>query len=140
MDGDEITDILLLRDTVFPVYTERETRVSMSPSVGDVAQIPEPKSKTGFASVFKSLTGNKSSPSPNPQSPAQLNSGNALQPMVYGGPPNYEQLYGQIKAGNPLADRLSAAASLRHAVQDYPLSGVFGLNRCVQILADMGCR
>src|SRR5271156_5516066 len=100
----------------------------MSPSSGDVAQTPEPKSTSGLASVFKSLTGSKSSRRPNPQSPAsiahQLSSGNTLQNAIYGGPPNYEQLYEQLNVGNSLADRLAAAASLRHAVQDYPLSGV----------------
>ena len=113
---------------MFPVRSERETRASMSPSAGDVAQTPEPKASSGFASVFKSLTGSKSSRSPHPQSPAsiahQINGANTLQPTIYGGPPNYDQLYEQLKLGNPLADRLAAAESLRHAVQDYPLSGV----------------
>jgi hypothetical protein len=102
----------------------------MSPAVGDVAQTPEPKSASGFASVFKqAFTGNKSSRSPNPQSPASiaqhLSGANALQLAIYGGPPNYEHLYEQLKAENPLAYRISAAESLRLAVQDYPLSGVY---------------
>lgn len=95
---------------------------------GDVAQTPEPKSKTGLASVFKSLTGGKQSKSPNTQSPASipqsLNETSALKNAIYGGPPNHEQLFEQLKATNPLPDRLSAAGSLRHAVQDYPLSSV----------------
>jgi hypothetical protein len=64
----------------------------------------------------------------NSQSPASipqhLNSANTLKKAIYGGPANYEQLFEQLKVGNALPDRLSAAESLRHAVQDYPLSGV----------------
>ncbi|KAF4628791.1 hypothetical protein G7Y89_g9364 [Cudoniella acicularis] len=112
--------------TVLPLL---KTRVSMSPSSGDVAQTPEPKSTGGLASVFKSLTGNKSSRSPpNAQSPAsiaqQLNGIGGLQNTIYGGPPDYEQLLEQLKIGNPLAERLAAAEAIRHAVHDYPLSGV----------------
>jgi hypothetical protein len=128
MNGEDVTNLLLLRQTEFPPRSpELETRVSMSPAIGDVAQTPEPKSTSGFASVFKSLTGNKSSRSPNPESPgsiAHLNGANALQPSIYGAPPNYEHLYEQLKPENSLADRVSAAESLRLAVQDYPLSGV----------------
>jgi hypothetical protein len=100
----------------------------MSPSSGDVAQTPEPKSTSGLASVFKSLTGSKSSRNPNPQSPASAaqnpNGTNTAPAAVCGRPPNFEQLYGQLKSGNALADRISAAESLRHAVLDYPLEGV----------------
>jgi hypothetical protein len=100
----------------------------MSPLSGDVAQTPEPKSTGGLASVFKSLTGNKSSKSPIPQSPAsvaqQLNTTNTSKNAIYGRPPNYDQLFEKLKGGNPLADRLAAAEALRHAVQDYPLSSV----------------
>jgi hypothetical protein len=105
-----------------------EIRESMSPSSGDVAQTPEPKSTSGLASVFKSLTGSKSSKNPSAQSPASiaqnLNTSNTLKNAIYGGPPDYEQLFEQLKLGNALPDRLAAAESLRHAVQDYPLSGV----------------
>lgn len=102
----------------------------MSPSSGDVIQTPEPKSSSGLANVFKSLTGNKLK---NPQSPVSiaqhLNSANTLKHAAYEGPPNYEQLHEQLKAGNSLADRLAAAESLRHAVQDYPLSEVTSIFR-----------
>lgn len=100
----------------------------MPPTSGDVVQTPEPKSTSGLASVFKSLTGSKSSKSPNAQSPASipqhLGNANTLKNAIYGGPPNYEKLFEQLKVGNPLQERLAAAESLRHAVQDYPLSGV----------------
>jgi hypothetical protein len=128
MDSDDVTDLLFFAENrVPPTIPELETRVSMSPAIGDVAQTPEPKSTSGFASVFKSLTGNKSSRSPNPQSPGSIahpNGSNALQPSIYGVPPNYEHLYEQLKPDNSLANRVSAAESLRLAVQDYPLSGV----------------
>lgn len=117
----------VLQATEIEVCPESETRDSMSPS-GDVAQTPEPKSTSGLASVFKSLTGSKSSKNPSAQSPASiaqnLSTANTLKNAIYGGPPNYEQLFEQLKVGNALSDRLAAAESLRHAVQDYPLSGV----------------
>lgn len=101
------------------------TRVSMSPASGDIAQTPESKSSSGLASVFKSLTGNKLSRTTNASANAQPpSSAGNLQSAIYGGPPNYEQLYEQLKIGNPLPERISAADSLRHAVNSYPLSGV----------------
>ena len=99
----------------------------MPPSSGD-AQTPEPKSTNGLVSVFKSLTGGKQSRSPLSHSPAaiapQLNGLSSSPPTAFGGPPNYEQLYEQLKIGNALPDRLAAAESIRHAVKDFPLSGV----------------
>jgi len=104
---------------------EPRTPSSMSPTAGDAAQSSESKSTSGFASVFKSLTGNKASRSANPQSPATIPHANGPHTLsVYGGPPNYEDLFEQLKPEKPLADRISAAESLRLAVQDYPLSSV----------------
>lgn len=128
MDRDSMTNRLLLRNTVFPKPPTPKTQASMSPTAGEIAQTPEPKSSSAF-SIFKSLTGGKSSKSPNAQSQASLprnpNGANTLQSTtIYGGPPNYEQLYAQLRIGNGLADRIAAADALRHAVQDYPLSGV----------------
>lgn len=104
----------------------------MSPSAGEVSQTPDSKPSSGFASVFKNLTGTRPSKSPNPQSPVattqQVNDGGSLQPASYGGPPNYEDLYAQLKEGNPLQDRIAAAEALRHAVADYPLSGVWQIS------------
>lgn len=95
---------------------------------GDVAQTPEPKTKSGLASVFKSLTGGKPSKTTNVQAlalaaqpPGDINT---LKNSIYGGPPKHEQLFDQLKVTNPLADRLAAAQALRYAVQDYPLSSV----------------
>lgn len=128
MDRDEITDMLLHREDRIRNLAPTTPRVSMSPSAGDVTQTPDSKPSGGFASVFKNLTGSRSSKSPNPQSPASLpqqsNGSSALQPAIYGGPPNYEQLYEQLKVENPLSERIAAAESLRIAVQDYPLSDV----------------
>ncbi|RDL35143.1 Tuberin [Venustampulla echinocandica] len=118
----------LLPQPVPPVRPAPKTRASMSPSSGDVAQTPEPKSTGGLASVFKVLTGNRSSRSPNAQSPAsiaqQLTGVSGLSSTIYGGPANLEQLYDQLKAGNPLPRRIAAAEAIRHAVQDYPLKGI----------------
>ena len=106
----------------------------MSSLPGDVAQSPpESKSTGGLANVFKSLTSSRSAKIPSPQSSTssgnvqfvpQTNSINTVRNAIYGGPPNYEQLYEQLKSGKPLSDRLAAAESLRHAVVDYPLSNV----------------
>lgn len=103
----------------------------MSPSSGDIARTPEPKSSGGFASVLQSLTGrNKSSKSPNVIPPGAVKvqsangSANDLRGPVCGGPPDYERLYEQLKIGNPPADRIAAADSICQTVQDYPLSGV----------------
>ncbi len=112
------------------LYPSPNSPASMSPPAGEVSQTPESKTSSGFASVFKSLTGGKPSKSPVPHSPATvpqqsaIAGANVLPTAVYGGPPNYEQLYEQLKAGNPLADRVIAASALRYAVQDYPLSSV----------------
>ena len=118
----------LMRVAEIEVVPAHKTQDSMPPTSGDVAQTPEPKSTSGLASVFKSLTGSKSSKSPNVQSPAStpqhLGNANTLKNAIYGGPLNYEKLFEQLKVGNPLQERLAAAESLRHAVQDYPLSGV----------------
>lgn len=111
----------------------RTIRGSMSPPE-DATQTPEQKGSSGLASVFKSFAGgNKLLKSPHSQSPAaisrQLNSANTLNNAIYVGPPNYEQLFEQLKPGNPLIERLAAAEALRHAVQDYPLSGVSWVER-----------
>ena len=101
----------------------------MSPPSGDVSHTPEPKSTGGLVGVFKSLTGGgRSSKSPNAQAtapPTQHVAGaSSVQSPVYGGPPDYEQLYDQLKIGNPLPERIAAAEAICHAVRDYPLSGV----------------
>jgi len=109
----------------------------MPPSSGDVAQTPEPKSTGGLASVFKSLTGSRSNKSlfvatnshpptaaANLQLAQQLSNATAVKGGIYGGPHDYEYLYGQLKAGKSLAERRAAADSLRLALADYPLSGV----------------
>lgn len=128
MDRKDIANEVLHWQTGFRSFSHITRRASMSPTAGDATQTPDSKPSGGFASVFKNLTGSRSTKSPNPQSPAsiapQVNGGSALQPAAYGGPPNYEQLYAQLKAGNPLSERIAAAESLRHAVQDYPLSSV----------------
>lgn len=113
--------------TALPKLSITRTRDSMSPSAGETVQTPDSKPSGAFA-IFKSLTGGKISRGSNSASPASFAQPSvavsATQPAIYGGPPNYEQLYERLKPGNTLADRISAAESLRLAVQDYPLSGV----------------
>lgn len=107
----------------------RYSRSSMSRFSADVAASPE---KTGgLAGMFKSLTGGKSSKGPSHQPsttpPHQLDT--AQKNAIYGGPPDYEALLEQLKAGNTLPERIAAADSLRIAVLDYPLSGVHFIQR-----------
>lgn len=116
----------------------------MSPASADVTQTPEPKSTSGLASVFKSLTGNRSTKSPTTQSLASTPNAQLAQQInpntgknaIYGGPANYRQLYEQLKAGGTLADRLAAAESLRHVVIEYPLSGVSSFQQISQFKTD----
>ncbi|RDW70292.1 hypothetical protein BP5796_08689 [Coleophoma crateriformis] len=107
----------------------------MSPAPADVAQTPEPKTTSSLASVFKSLTGTRSSknaisqtptPPPNAQLEQQLHP-SAGKNAIYGGPSNYKQLYEQLKGGDTLAERAAAASSLCHVVAEYPLSGVMNI-------------
>ena len=109
----------------------------MPPSSGDVAPTPEPKSTGGLVGVFKSLTGNRSSKAPIPnahshtsattaslQIAQQLNVSAPARGGVYGGPLEFDHLYGQLRSGNSLPERRSAADTLRLALADYSLSGV----------------
>lgn len=99
----------------------------MSPSAGENAQTPDPKATSGLASVFKSLTGSKSSKTV-VQTPLPVvqkhNVSNGNPSALHGGAPDFEHFHKQLKPGNSLPDRISAAEALRYAVQDYPLEGV----------------
>ncbi|APA07832.1 hypothetical protein sscle_03g026020 [Sclerotinia sclerotiorum 1980 UF-70] len=103
-------------------------RASMPPPVGDAAQTPEPRSSSGIASVFKSLTGGKITKSPSTQSPAtgplQLDNGSIPQKLSHGSTPNHEPTLEQLQAGHSLADRIRAAEYLRRAVIDYPMENI----------------
>lgn len=89
--------------------------------------------------MFKSLTGGRSSKSAavptvsttaaslsavNVQLAHQLEQAGSPRRPIYGGPPDYDRLYEQLKNGKTLAERLPAAEALRVAVAEYPLSGV----------------
>ncbi|KAG4034326.1 hypothetical protein MFRU_003g02960 [Monilinia fructicola] len=105
-----------------------DPRASMPPPLGDAAQTPEPRSSSGIASVFKSLTGGKITKSPSTQSPAtgplQLDNGSIPQKLSHGGALNHEPSLEQLQAGHSLSDRISAAEYLRRAVIDYPVENV----------------
>ncbi|RAL67519.1 hypothetical protein DID88_008274 [Monilinia fructigena] len=102
-----------------------DPRASMPPPLGDAAQMPEPRSSSGIASVFKSLTGGKITKSPSTQSPAtgplQFDNGSIPQKLSHGGAFNHEPSLEQLQAGHSLSDRISAAEYLRRAVIDYPV-------------------
>lgn len=115
----------LTRQLAEPPYELRDLGDFMSPSHGDVAQTPESKSSSGFASVFKSLTGGGKSTKHNA---AVVGSGqrasNAGLPVVDDEPLDFERFCTQLKPGNSLRDRVDAAEALKFAVQDHPLEGV----------------
>lgn len=110
----------------------------MAPA-NDIPQTPEVKPASGIASVFKTLTGGRlRSPAPptvaSTAVPSQsahvaqhLRYGSSLSRDTYGGSADYERLYQQLQAGNPLADRLAAAEALWTAMVDYPLDGVINI-------------
>ena len=103
----------------------RSLSVSMSQSHGDVTQTPEPKSSSGFASVFKSLTGGGKSSKHNA---ALTGSGRRPSstgpPAVVGEPLDLERWCQQLKPGNAIRDRVAAAEALKYEVQDQLLEGV----------------
>ncbi len=105
----------------------------MSPP-GDVTQTPESKSTGGLVSVFKSLTGNKSVKSPSLRTQAsiaqQLNNAQTSKNTIHDSPSHYDALCNQLKAENPLAERLVAVEALKGAILEYPLSGVGPLRWC----------
>lgn len=108
----------------------------MPPTPGSVAQTPEPKNSGGIAGVFKSLTSGRgskstaSTPLPPPPTPAtalqtaQRLFGDARRGDVYGGPSEAEFLYDKLRTDATVGGRLLAAESLKHAIADYPISGV----------------
>lgn len=97
----------------------------MAPNSGDVTQPPELKASSGFASVFKSLTGAGKSARNNTPAPATVQKANGVATgQSYHGPPDFDRFCRQLKPGNELQERISAAEALKFAVQDYPLEGV----------------
>ena len=136
MEFNDYTDFLRLDYPDITYFTEGQpaNRRSMSPNSGDVTQTPEPKSSGGLASVFKSFAGGKSkattlqSPPPNTY---KSNGTSSAQALGHSGPPNLDKFYQQLRAENPIADRVSAAEALKYAVQDYPLEGVRDTRRLV---------
>jgi hypothetical protein len=106
----------------------------MPPPSGDVAQTPESKTTGGLANVFRSLTGNRLTRTPLPATQPHPSTTvaslqiaqelNTTRGGIYGGPLEYDHLYGQLKNGKTLADRRSAADTLRLALEDYSLEGV----------------
>ncbi|KAI6250780.1 Tuberous sclerosis 2 [Erysiphe necator] len=98
----------------------------MSPNARDAT--PESKSSSGLVNVFKSLTGIRPLKKQNSRSllPPHQNDvkGYGLRNKNDQDPPNYNLLLEQLKAGNPLADRVAAAESLRFAIQQHPVNGL----------------
>jgi len=121
-------------------HPEARAQGHMPPPSGDVAQTPESRTTGGLANVFRSLTGNRLArtplpatqphPSPTVASLQIAQELNTPRGGVYGGPLEYEHLHGQLKNGKTLADRRSAADTLRLALADYSLDGVCLIRIC----------
>lgn len=78
---------------------------------------------SGIAGVLRNLGRLNRS---HPASPAvTVNNGvRTSGPEYFGGPPNNDVLFAQLKAGSPMPDRIAAAAQFRSIVADYALSSV----------------
>jgi len=113
----------------------------MAPSSDDAGHAPEPRSAGGLSSVFKGLTGSRSSRS-HPPPPAQLSTSAAataappppsservdtasLDPRG-GLRPEHRELFDRLRAGT-LAERTSAADALRAVIVSYPLNPVLDI-------------
>jgi Domain of unknown function (DUF3384)/Tuberin len=111
---------------------------------GDTPQTPEPKTTSGLANVLRTFGGRlrpgapASSPSVAPVTSHSSSGGSFLQRRpsqagdntvkdFLGGPVNNDQLYLQLKPGQPLPDRVAAAEAFRHIVEDYSLSSIMGI-------------
>ena len=109
----------------------------MPPPSGFVAQTPEPKTAGGIAGVFKSLTSGRgskstaSTPLPPPSIPAaalqvaqQLSAQDPRRGVVHGGPSPSDVLLERLRSNTSVAEKTAAAEALKHAVAEYPISGV----------------
>lgn len=98
----------------------------MSPPARDA--VSELRPTSGLINVIKSLTGIKSSRTQNSQSHTAthqyISESSGIRHRTHRELPDYKSLFEQLKPGNPLATRISAADALRYTVQLLPVSGV----------------
>jgi len=91
---------------------------------------------TGIAGVLRNLGRlNRSHPA-SPAATAASNGFRASGPEYFGGPPNNDLLFAQLKAGSPIPDRIAAAAQFRTIVADYALSSVTEIWLAAQDMLD----
>ena len=91
---------------------------------------------TGIAGVLRNLGRlNRSHPASSAVT-APNNGVRATGPEYFGGPPNNDQLYAQLKQGNPMPDRIAAANAFRAVVAEYALSSVTEIWLTAQDLLD----
>jgi len=94
------------------------------------------KGPTGIAGVLRNLGRlNRSHPA-SPAVTAANNGFRASGPEYFGGPPNNDLLFAQLKAGSPIPDRIAAAAQFRTIVADYALSSVTEIWLAAQDMMD----
>ncbi|OTA02661.1 Rap-RAN GTPase activating protein tuberin [Trichoderma parareesei] len=104
----------------------------MSPQPGDDISSPDSLRPSGIASVFRGLTGSKSST----KSPPPLSSSAAALPrtdFIHATPissrglsANHMDAFEQLKNGSP-AERMAAANTLKFAITEYPLNPVLDI-------------
>lgn len=91
---------------------------------------------TGIAGVLRNLSRlNRSHPA-SPAVTVPTTSARRSGPEYFGGPPNNDQLFTQLKAGSPLPDRVAAAAQFRTIVAEYALSSVTEIWLAAQDMLD----
>lgn len=102
-------------------------------SPGDAPPSPDSTRPSGFAGVFRGLTTARLTRSPPPVGPGAsalvpptLEPVNAVPSSVQGLSPSHMAALEHLRHGAP-SERIAAAASLRHAVAEYPLSSVLDI-------------
>ena len=91
---------------------------------------------TGIAGVLRNLSRlNRSHPA-SPTATVPTVGVRRGGPEYFGGPPNNDQLFTQLKAGSPLPDRVAAAAQFRTIVAEYALSSVTEIWLAAQDMLD----
>ncbi|RPB20774.1 hypothetical protein L211DRAFT_491798 [Terfezia boudieri ATCC MYA-4762] len=94
------------------------------------------KGPTGIAGVLRNLGRLNRS---HPASPAATTANHGFRasgPEYFGGPPNNDLLFAQLKAGSPIPDRIAAAAQFRTIVADYALSSLTEIWLAAQDMLD----
>ncbi|KAI9158679.1 Tuberous sclerosis protein [Paramyrothecium foliicola] len=112
----------------------------MSPPPGDVPSSPESSRPSGLANVFRGLTSSKSSKSPPPATPSsaalpRTDLINALPTTSRVLSVPHMEAFELLKNGSP-NERISAANTLKHAINEYPLNPILDIWYAAKDLID----